>query len=68
MDTLYKGLLKNYSVQLSDNYSSKMEPVENIYNKIFNALETKKLEKILLKEICFKKEQDIMIYMRFHKL
>ena len=36
MDSLYKGLLKNYSVQLAD---TKVNSVDNIYNKIFTALE-----------------------------
>ena len=35
MDSLYKGLLKNYSVQLADTVSSKLESIDNIYNKIF---------------------------------
>ena len=39
MDSLYKGLLKNYSVQLADTFSGKVEAIENIYDKIFNALE-----------------------------
>lgn len=37
MDTLYKGLLKHYSVQLADNLVEKDR--EEIYNKIFNTLE-----------------------------
>ena len=40
MDSLYKGLLKNYSIQLSDTISSKVEPLDIIYNKIINPLET----------------------------
>lgn len=40
MDSLYKGLLKNYSVQLADTVTSKVETPDNIYNKIFSALET----------------------------
>lgn len=40
MDSLYKGILKNYSVQLADTLSSKVESVESIYEKIFNTLET----------------------------
>ena len=40
MDSLYKGILKNYSVQLADTVSSKVESVENIYDKIFNTLES----------------------------
>lgn len=37
MDTLYKGLLKHYSVQLAENLVAKDR--EEIYNKIFNTLE-----------------------------
>lgn len=40
MDSLYKGLLKNFSVQLADTISSKLEDPDKIYNKIFNSLET----------------------------
>lgn len=39
MDSLYKGLLKNYSVQLADKSSSKVENIDNIYEKIFETLE-----------------------------
>ncbi len=39
MDTLYKALLKNYSIQLADKSSSKVESINNIYDKIFGALE-----------------------------
>ena len=34
MDSLYKGLLKHYSVQLADTFSSKLESIDNIYDKI----------------------------------
>ena len=40
MDSLYKGLLKNYSVQLADTVSSKVDPIDDTYNKIFNTLES----------------------------
>ena len=40
MDSLYKGILKNYSVQLADNISSKPDTLESIYEKIFNTLES----------------------------
>lgn len=39
MDSLYKGLLKNYSVQLADTISSKIDSIDSIYDKIFNSLE-----------------------------
>ena len=40
MDSLYKGLLKNYSIQLADKVTTKLEGLDNIYDKIFNCLET----------------------------
>lgn len=40
MDTLYKGLLKNYSIQLADTVSSKVDSIDNTYDKIFSTLET----------------------------
>jgi len=40
MDSLYKGLLKHYSVQLADTFSGKIDSIDNIYDKIFGALET----------------------------
>ena len=39
IDTLYKAILKNYSVKLSDNLSSKTVSKENVYEKIFKTLE-----------------------------
>lgn len=40
MDSLYKGLLKNYSVQLADTSSNKNDSFDGIYNKVFSALES----------------------------
>lgn len=39
IDTLYKAILKNYSVKLSDNLSSKTVSKKNVYEKIFKTLE-----------------------------
>lgn len=39
IDTLYKAILKNYSVKLSDNLGSKTVSKENVYEKIFKTLE-----------------------------
>ena len=39
-DSLYKGLLKHYSVQLADTFSGKVDSIDNIYDKIFGTLET----------------------------
>lgn len=53
MDSLYKGLLKNYSVELTDNNKKDM-PSEKTFDKIFGTLETYVSEilpiKIALKE------------------
>ena len=53
MDSLYKGLLKNYSVELTDNNKKDM-PSEKTFEKIFGTLETYVSEilpiKIALKE------------------
>ena len=46
MDSLYKGLLKNYSVKLSDNSNYKEE---GIFDKIFNTLENYIMEVLPLK-------------------
>ena len=39
IDVLYKGLLKNYSIKLADNLTSKFESKEKIYEKIYETLE-----------------------------
>ena len=53
IDSLYKGLLKNYSVELTDNIKKDLSS-DKTYEKIFNALETYVSEilpiKISLKE------------------
>ena len=46
MDTLYKGLLKNYSVEIADNVR---KAEENIYDKIFQTLETYIMEILPIK-------------------
>ena len=46
MDTLYKGLLKNYSVEIADNVR---KAEENIYDKIFKTLETYIMEILPIK-------------------
>ena len=40
MESLYKGLLKNYSIQLTDGLTTKQESVNIIFDKIFNVLES----------------------------
>lgn len=40
MDLLYKGLLKNFSIKLSDKMSNNQEETDEVYNKIFNSLES----------------------------
>ncbi len=39
MNAIYKGILKNYSVQLADKISSELVDKEEIYNSIFDTLE-----------------------------
>ena len=39
IDTLYKGILKNYSVQLADSGRNKKIDITNVYNNIFSTLE-----------------------------
>lgn len=38
-DTLYKGILKNYSVQIADTIKTSVNDKDEIYNKIFETLE-----------------------------
>ena len=39
MDSLYKGIIKNYSIQLADSVSSSFNDKFEIYDKIFNTIE-----------------------------
>ncbi len=39
MDTLYKGILKNYSIQIADTIKISVNDKDEIYNKIFEVLE-----------------------------
>lgn len=39
MDTLYKGILKNYSVQLADNLKTSANDKNEIYDKVFDTVE-----------------------------
>jgi len=39
MDSLYKGILKNYAVKLADNMTSKFENKNRVYDKIFSTIE-----------------------------
>ena len=39
MDMLYKGMLKNYSVQISDKTSSQVEDEDETYRRVFDTLE-----------------------------
>ena len=57
MDSLYKGILKNYSVQLADTVSSKTESKDTTYEKIFSTLESYISEILPIKlRICKKDE------------
>ena len=39
MDTLYKGILKNYSIQLADNLKTSANDKNEIYDKVFGTVE-----------------------------
>ena len=39
MDSLYKGILKNYSVQLADNLRTSANDKNEIYDKVFDTVE-----------------------------
>ncbi len=39
MDILYKGILKNYSIQLADNLKTSANDKNEIYDKVFNTVE-----------------------------
>ena len=39
MDTLYKGILKNYSIQLADNLKTSANDRNEIYDKVFDTVE-----------------------------
>lgn len=39
MDTLYKGILKNYSIQLADNLKTSANDKNEIYDKVFSTVE-----------------------------
>ncbi len=57
MDSLYKGLLKSYSVQLADTVANDSESIEDTYNKIFSTLESYISDVLPIKlRICDKKE------------
>ena len=49
MDVLYKGILKNYSVQLSDNVKNSSSDKLEIYDKVFDTVEEYVLNILTLK-------------------
>lgn len=57
MDVLYKGLLKNYSVQLADKLNSEIEDDNDVYGKIFNSLE-RYIEEVLPLKLKTEKESE----------
>jgi hypothetical protein len=54
MDSLYKGILKNYSIQLADTSAAKFRSNDDIYEKIFQTL-----EEYIGKILPIKLEQDV---------
>lgn len=67
IDTLYKAILKNYSVKLSDNLSSKTVSKENVYEKIFKTLEEYVYEVMPIK-VAYDKEKCTELLEDYDKL
>jgi len=62
MDILYKGILKNYSVQLADNLKTSASDRVEIYDKIFDTVEEyiKNILTLKLKDEKFKIEKETL--------
>ena len=67
IDTLYKAILKNYSVKLSDNLSSKTVSKENIYEKIFKTLE-EYVDEVMPIKVAYDKEKCTELLEDYDKL
>lgn len=70
MDTLYKGILKNYAVKLADNLTTKYEDKNEVFNKIFLTIDEyiNKILKIKITKDYIKLSQDIVeLYEKFDK-
>ena len=67
IDTLYKAILKNYSVKLSDNLSSKTVSKENVYEKIFKTLE-EYVDEVMPIKVAYDKEKCTELLEDYDKL
>lgn len=70
MDSLYKGLLKNYAVKLADNITTKYEGKDKVFDKIFATIEeyiTKVLKLKVSKDYIKLSEEIVELYERFDK-
>ena len=67
IDTLYKAILKNYSVKLSDNLSSKTVSKENVYEKIFKTLE-EYVDEVMPIKVAYDKEKCTELLEDYEKL
>ncbi|MBR6033632.1 MAG: hypothetical protein IKP28_02685 [Clostridia bacterium] len=67
IESLYKGILKNYSVQLSDVHSAKFHTNDEIYEKIFSTIEDYTTNVMPLKIERSKKELDKQLLEDYHK-
>ncbi len=67
IESLYKGILKNYSVQLSDAHRAKFHTNEEIYEKIFSTLEDYTTNVMPLKIERSKKELDKQLLEDYQK-
>ena len=67
IDTLYKAILKNYSVKLSDNLSSKTVSKKNVYEKIFKTLE-EYVDEVMPIKVAYDKEKCTELLEDYDKL
>ena len=67
IDTLYKAILKNYSVKLSDNLSPKTVSKKNVYEKIFKTLE-EYVDEVMPIKVAYDKEKCTELLEDYDKL
>ena len=70
MDSLYKGILKNYAVKLADSMTTKYENKDKVYEKIFSTVEeyVVKVLKLKISKDCINLTEDIVeLYERYDK-
>lgn len=70
MDSLYKGILKNYAVKLADNVTTKFENKDKVFEKIFSTVEeyvNKVLKLKVSKDYITLSEEIVELYEKFDK-